>query len=257
MSLKRIDTPHGRAYAYGSGTDALLMPSVTTILSFEPSPYLEELEAKIGKEQLKVISERAAFRGTAMHRFLENLFICLQRTGDFDKSLLYTQKKTPGDLRADGIAEDRISWGRDLFYNYIHEGVFDQIKRVAFTERFMWSLQHKFAGTADFGFYNYEDSLIISDFKSASGHRGEDVISKYKKQGAAYVIACEEINKRPIKNFQVWVSSPEGMQIEILEGAELLQKKSEFIDLCERFHSAWDVKPIREYYINNYLNGQK
>jgi len=257
MKVKRIDTPYGRAYAYGVGPDAILMPSVTTILSSEPSQYLEDLEAKIGKEELKKISERAAFRGTAMHRFLENYFICRQHGKDSDSSLLYTQKKTPLDLRKDGLAEDRISWGRDLFYNFIHGGVFDRIKEVIFTEQFMWSLKHLFAGTADFGFIHTSDDEVIADFKSASGHRGEDVVKKYKKQGAAYCIAYEEINNKPIKNFQIWISSPEGMQIEILEGEELEYMKQEFLNLCQKFHTSWDVETIRKYYIEHYLEPQK
>jgi hypothetical protein len=38
------------------------------------------------------------------------------------------------------------------------------------------------------------------------------------------------------------------MQIEILEGEELEQKKAEFIDLARRFHEAWDVEPIRKHF---------
>jgi hypothetical protein len=80
--LRRIDTPYGRAYAWGEGEDAILMPSVTTILSFEPSEYISDLEAKIGKEELDRIGRNAAVRGTAMHLFLENFFICRKNGGD-------------------------------------------------------------------------------------------------------------------------------------------------------------------------------
>lgn len=250
--VRRIDTPFGRVYAHGKGEDAILMPSVTTILSSEPSQYVIDLEEKIGKEELAKISERAAFRGTAMHKFLENYFICIQQGGDSDRCLLYTQKKTPIELREEGIADDRIAYGRDLFYNFIIENVFLDIKKVLFTEQFLWSLKNKYAGTADFGFVCLTDENIITDFKSASGYRGEETIRKYKKQGAAYVIAFEEIYKKPIKNFQVWISTPEGMQIEILEGEELEMMKKEFLSLCETFHNNWDVQPIREYYLENF-----
>jgi hypothetical protein len=254
MKLRRIDTPHGRAYAYGNGPDAILMPSVTTVLSSEPSQYLSDLEQKIGKKELSKISERAAFRGTAMHRFLENYFICRHHGGNEEKCLMYTQKKTPLDLRNDGIEEDRIAYGRNLFYNYMHEGTFDQIKRVLFTEKFLFSLKNKFAGTTDFGFEHTDGGIVIADFKSASGHRGVDVVNKYKKQLGAYTIAYEEIYNREIKNAQVWISSPEGMQIEVIYGLDLETAKKEFLDLARRFHESWDVKPIRNYYIKNYLN---
>ena len=252
--LRRIDTPYGRAYAWGEGEDAILMPSVTTILGFEPSEYLSDLEAKIGKEELDRIGRNAAVRGTAMHLFLENFFICRKNGGDDEKCLLYTQMKTPDELREEGIDNDKISRGRELFYNFILENVFDDIKEVMFTEQFMWSLKYLFAGTADFGFIRMsDDGKIIADFKSASGLRGADVLNKYKKQLAAYIIAFEEIYNQRITNAQVWLSSPDGMQIEILEGEELEQKKAEFIDLTRRFHEAWDVEPIRKHYLENYL----
>lgn len=252
--LRRIDTPFGRAYAWGEGEEAILMPSVTTILSFEPSEYLSDLEAKIGTEQYQIIGRNAAIRGTAMHLFLENFFICRKNGGDDDKCLLYTQRRTPGELREDGIEEDKIVKGRDLFYNFILEDVFTDIKEVMFTEQFMWSLKYLFAGTADFGFIRItDDGKIIADFKSASGLRGKDVLDKYKKQLAAYIIAFEEIYNQTITNAQVWISTPDGMQIEILEGEELEEKKNEFIDLTRRFHEAWDVEPIRKHYLENYL----
>jgi hypothetical protein len=252
--LKRIDTPYGRAYAYTKGEEHILMPSVTTILSIEPSQYLNDLEQKIGKDELQKISERAAFRGTAMHRFLENYFICIQNGGEADRCILYTQKKTPGLLTQEGIADDRISYGRDLFYNFIHEGIFDQIGRVLFTEKFLFSLNNLFAGTTDFGYEDKDGGVIITDFKSASGYRGKETVDKYKKQLAAYTIAYEEINNKSIKNAQVWISSPEGMQIEILEGQELEDKKGEFIELCKKFHAQWDVEKIRNYYKEHYLD---
>lgn len=252
--LRRIDTPFGRAYAYGEGEEAILMPSVTTILSFDTSEYLDDLEAKIGKEELNRIGRNAALRGTVMHLFLENFFICRKNGGDDEKCLLYTQKKTPVELRHDGLEEDKIVLGRELFYNFVHDDVFANVKEVLFTEQFMWSLTYLFAGTADFGFVHViNDALIIADFKSAGGIKNGEVLNKYKKQLAAYIIAFEEIYNKRIANAQVWISSPSGMQIEILEGEELEQKKAEFIDLAKRFHEAWDIEPIRNYYLETYL----
>ena len=97
--VRRLETPAGRVYVYEGGDEPIFMPSVTTILSYEPSQYLQELEEKIGKEELSRIGQRAAGRGTAMHRFLENYMICLKNGGNTDNCLLYTQKKIPNDLR--------------------------------------------------------------------------------------------------------------------------------------------------------------
>lgn len=247
--VKRFETPHGRVYVYAEeGSEPIFMPSVTTILAHEPSQYLQNLEDEIGKEELQRIGERAAGRGTAMHRFLENYMICIKNGGNSDTCLLYTQKKTPKDLREDGLTEDRIAYGRDLFYNFLHENTFDNIKKVIFTEKFLWSLTNLFAGTADFGFEHINGKKIITDFKSASGIRGVDVMNKYKKQGAAYALSFEELYKKTIDEVQVWISHPNGLQLEVIAGDELITKKKEFIELSKDFHSQWNSTPFKEYY---------
>jgi len=254
--ITRVDTPHGRVYAYRQNNEeVLLLPSVTTILGSTSSPYLINLEAELGTEKFKQISRDAASRGTAMHKFLENYFICKQHSDNEEKCILYTQKKTPADLKKEGLTDTDITKGRNLFYNYIHNDVFSQINRVAFTEKFMWSIAHKFAGTSDFGFTDMAEEYIIADFKSASGPRDNEVIAKYKKQGAAYVIAEEEINNKKVKSLHIWISHPEGMQIEIIEGQDLQKAKKEFKELAESFHASWDTKPIRDYYLAHYSSG--
>ena len=247
--VQRLDTPYGRVYVYQSEEGPVFMPSVTTILSSEPSPYLEDLESKIGKEKLAEIGERAAGRGTAMHKFLENYVICIKNGGSADLCLLYTQKKTLEDLRGDNTSEDRIAYGRDLFYNFIHQETFSRVNKVLFTEKFLWSLNHMFAGTTDFGFLDLEDRIIIADFKSASGIRGEEVVSKYKKQLAAYTLAFEERNKKKrVKEAQIWISHPDGVQMEKMLEDEIQEKKDEFIKLAQSFHQNWDKSLFQEYY---------
>lgn len=246
--VKRLETPHGRVYVYEDGTITKFMPSVTTILAFEPSPYLQELEAKIGKEELKRIGARAAGRGSAMHKFLENYMICIKNGGHADTCLLYTQKKTIKDLEEEGFERDRIGMGRDLFYNFVYENIFDDVKKVLFTEKFLWSLKHLFAGTTDFGYLSLNDKIIITDFKSASGIRGADVIKKYKKQLAAYTLAFEENHNKKVHEAQIWISHPAGVQIETTSGEEMEQMKRDFLVLCDQFHAQWEIKPFEEYY---------
>ena len=175
--------------------------------------------------------------------------ICLKNGGRPDTCILYTQKKSLQDLRDENMYEDRISFGRDLFYNFMHEGIFDKIKKVLFTEKFLWSLDNLFAGTTDFGFSDHEGNIILVDFKSASGIRGEEIVNKYKKQLAAYTISFEELHKRKVKEAQVWISHKNGVQIEILKDSELDEKKNEFIQLSKDFHSQWNVDPFKEYYM--------
>lgn len=245
--LQRIDTPHGRAYALiQEGKKPLFLPSVTSILSLKSSSYLSDLEEKIGKEDLQRISERAAKRGTAMHLFLENYMICLKHKGDADSCLLYTQRKSTDTLLHD-MDKDRVDVGRSLFYNVYHSGLFDKIKKVIFTEKFLHSVEYLFAGTTDFGFLDIDDYVVITDFKSASSPRDEETIDKYKCQVAAYAIAFEEMYKKPVHRGEIWISHPDGIQCIEVKGEEMEVKKEEFKQLSATYQSMWDTKPFEDY----------
>jgi hypothetical protein len=256
IQLKRLDTPEGRFYYYARNHKSTLedgglviMPSVTTILSTLDSQRLKHLEAEMGKEALAQIGQKAARRGTCMHSFLENYLICLQKTGDEEKSLLYAQKKTVIDLKNEGFEDESIANGRGLFYNYIHEGYLSRIKKVLCTEQFVWSLKHRFSGTLDFGFVDMAMKIVIADFKSANGIKDAETIHKYEMQTAAYTIAFEEIYKKKVDHSELWISGPLGIQEQILQGTEMEQRKEEFLQLSSEFHANWDMKGIvNKYY---------
>jgi CRISPR/Cas system-associated exonuclease Cas4 (RecB family) len=249
-TLRRIDTPHGRAYVLEGDGEIKFLPSVTSVLSLKSSAYLTDLEEKIGKEELQKISERAALRGTAMHKFLENYLVCMKHQGDPDSCLLYTQRKSTDSLLHD-MDKERVDTGRSLFYNIYHSGVLDNIKKVIFTEKFLHSEINLFAGTTDFGYLDGNNYIVITDFKSASSPRGEEIIDKYKCQAAAYAIAFEEMYKKPVQRGEIWISHPDGLQIEEVAGQEMIQKKEEFIELCKKYHLMWDIAPFIEFLKND------
>ena len=246
-SLRRLDTPFGRAYVLEhDSADPKFLPSVTSILSLKHSSYLTDLEAQIGKEELQKISGKAALRGTAMHKFLENYLICIKNKGDADSCLFYTQRKSTDELLFE-MEKDRVNVGRQLFYNIYHSGVLSKIDKVVFTEKFLHSEINLFAGTTDFGFLDYDKYLVIADFKSASSPREEETIDKYKCQVAAYSIAFEEMYNKPVQRGEIWISYPEGVQLIEVTGDELEQKKLEFLELCKLYHSTWDTEPFKKY----------
>ena len=247
QKLKRLDSPTGRAYVLNENGTPIFMPSVTSILSLKSSPYLADLEAKIGKEELISIGNRAALRGTAMHAFLENYLICIQKKGDNSSCLLYTQRKSTDSLLEE-MESERVAAGRALFYNVYHSGILDRIKKVIFTEQFLYSKLHKFAGTTDLSFFDMQNYIVMTDFKSASSERGEDILDKYKCQVAAYTIAFEELYGKPVNRGEIWISHNDGLQIIELSGSEMEDRKREFLDLCDTYHSMWEVTPFKTLY---------
>lgn len=244
--LKRLDTPWGRAYVLGEEEPSFL-PSVTTILSLVKSTKLKEIEDSIGKERLAEISEKAALRGTAMHKFLENYVICLRNGGDTEKCLLYTQRKSTDELLNE-IDKPLVDIGRSLFYNIYHERKFDNVKKILLSEGFLYSEKYLFAGTTDYAYLDKDNKVSIVDFKSASGPRDEETVSKYELQGGAYSIAFEEIYKKKVSRIEIWISYSDGVQNVIVEGERLEQKKKEFIYYCQKYHEMWESDKIRNFY---------
>ena len=251
MKLKRLDTPHGRVYLHKKGKEVRFLPSVTTILSSIGSKHLEKLEAELGKDKLQEIGQRAAGRGTVMHRFLENYFICYQRTGNRDTCLLYTQKKTPLEL-ASHHDEKQIGVGRQLFYNLWNH--LNNVHEVVQTEKFLASLEHGYAGTTDMIYINVIGMLIVCDFKSASGIRDQEQIDKYLMQVAAYVIAYEEETGKKIDAGEVLISYSDDVQVATLNSENIEDYKNRFIEATNKYHNQWDVEPIRQYYLENFQN---
>jgi hypothetical protein len=223
------------------------LPSVTSILSMMDSSHLIELEEEIGKEEFSKISQRAALRGTAMHLFMENFLICMKKENNPEMCLLYTQRKSTDALLHE-MEKDRVDLGRSLFYNiYHHEETIPQIKKILFTERFLYSEKFLFAGTTDFAFLDINDYIVIADFKSANAPREENTVKKYRNQVGAYAIAFEEIYNKPVHRGEIWISYPDGLQKVVVKDQELEKHKLEFIELAEKYHSMWDYTPFVEY----------
>jgi hypothetical protein len=253
--IERLDTPWGRAYVLGEGQEVKFLPSVTTVLSLISSSYLTDLEEKIGKEEMKKISDKALLRGTAMHKFLENYIICFQKTNDHEKSLLYTQRKSTDELLHD-MEKPSVDLGRSLFYNIYHEGLLKGVNRVLLKESFLYSEEHLFAGTTDFGYADFDKNIVIVDFKSASSPRIEEVIHKYEIQGGAYAIAFEENFKRPVDRIEIWISHPDGVQKVVTRDEVLETRKQEFLGYCKKYHEMWQTDKIAEFYTQKYIASQ-
>lgn len=250
-TLRRIDTSSGRAYVLEQdGHEPKFLPSVTSILSLKSSSYLAELEKEISKEDLQKISSKAALRGTAMHKFLENYLVCMKNGGNSESCLLYTQRKSTDSLLNE-MEKERVDVGRSLFYNIYHSGVLSNIKKIIFTEKFLHSEKFLFAGTTDFGYQDLNKHIVITDFKSASTPRSIDVIDKYKCQAAAYAIAFEEMYNKPVHRGEIWISHKDDLQLEIVADDEMEKKKQEFLDLCQSYHLTWDISPFVEFLNTN------
>src|ERR1035437_2887962 len=97
------------------------VPSVSTIISEQiPDPDYEEFVKNLGQEKADEISKQAAYRGTAMHLFLENFIKVYSKYKDVSKPLSYTQSESVKKLIEDNVPENKIKEGRDLFYKFYY-----------------------------------------------------------------------------------------------------------------------------------------
>jgi len=208
-------------------------PSVTTIISKFRDPYLEELQKEIGDDDFKKISLNAANRGSVMHNFLENYTKAYSKFKDKDKSLLYSQKKTPREFK--DFDSSIIEKGRNLFYNLYHSEFLEEMHKPLLIEGLMVSFKYKYAGRVDLIYLDNTKQIILSDFKSSSKYIDitSNKIIKFKLQLAAYINAFEEIYNKTIECGVIWVSYPGGIQKIILTKFEYQIYLNFFLNLIK------------------------
>lgn len=228
--IKRISSPIGRLYWIES--KELLFPSVTTILSVYEDLELKELEAKLGPEKWKKVSLLGSSRGTCMHLFLENYFIAFDGGLDKKASLQYTLEKTYNELKKEGFAEMEIDKGRNLFYNFYWDPkFFNDVKKIEWSERFVYSTTGLYAGAADFGYSNWIEEIIGIDYKSSSQKKKD--VPTYKMQISAYSNAIHELTGKNITRSDIMIASEvdSNLQIFSLNPDEMEKWYGEFLKL--------------------------
>lgn len=245
--LERLDTEKGRAYVLDKGGEKFFLPSVTTVLGSLSAAKVRDMVLEMGQEEFDKISNRAANRGTCMHTFLENMVICMKQGGSLDTCLLYTQRKSTDQL-LEKFEKEHVDKGRSLFYNIYHGGMLEDVKRVVFSEAFLFSEKYLYAGASDFGYLSRNKEMVIVDFKTASGIRDTETVHKYEVQVGAYSQAFTEMTGKKVHKGEIWISHPDGLQIISLTGNQLEEKKDEFIDLCHKFHEGWETEFFRDRY---------
>lgn len=214
--------PNGK-YDITYGEHKFSFPSVTTILAVLQDDYLKSLKEEIGEDELKIISQRAANRGSVMHLYLENFARALKVEKDIEKSLFYTQHKTATDVK-NKFTEEEIAKGLDFFYNIFNSNFTNEFIEPVLIEGLMVSIKNKYAGRTDIIYKDNEKNLVLGDYKSSSAIilPGSFKEVKYKLQLSAYINAFEELYNKQIAYGVIWVGHPQGCQKIKLSKDELL-----------------------------------
>ena len=243
MKIDRIDNlPFGRAYKVYNETEFHYLPSVTTILKRNHQQWLVDLKDKLGERKFDEVTERGGRRGSVMHIFLEIFIDEYQKTRDPEHCLIFAQKEI-------SLHPNLIGWnkkypkewksGRDLFYNFYSDKFWESIKEVLHSEVFLYTFfKGGWAGATDFVYLNWDDEIIMEDFKSSSNVKDEEKIVNYFMQISCYMFMyAERFNKLPKRGIiKITNVETNSMQVFKVEDYEFKPYLKEFLVLLEDFY---------------------
>lgn len=162
--LKSVNEDGKRYYLTPTGQK---YPSVTTVLGSGNKSWLYEWRARVGEEEAKRISTRAATRGTKMHLICEKY---LQNEENF-------WGKSP-------------PLARDMFCSI--QKYIDNIEEVYGNEIALYSHELMTAGRIDV-FCKMGGKRVILDFKTSSRKKTEKEIESYFLQTTTYAMMIKEL----------------------------------------------------------------
>ena len=184
-------------------------PSITTVIGKQRSKSegLQRWREKIGEDAAKLISRKAANRGTAFH------YIC--------EDYLNNQ-----DIQ-DHKGKNFLSW---CMFGELKSNIDDAIGKVVLQEQAMFSDEFGVAGRCDFvGEYN--GKLAVVDFKTTTTEKKEEWIDDYFVQAAAYAKMFEEHTKVPVDKIVIMMVA-ENATVQIWENntKDYLDKLSAIVE---------------------------
>ena len=193
------------------------LPSVTTVIGqTQPQEKQESLDRwrqRVGLREAQKITRDAAIRGTAMHKYLEDL-IRGERSLDL----------TPLGVEATRMAEIIVERGLNdcseiygieatLYYPGLYAGSVDLVAK-------------------------YKDKESIIDFKQTNKPKQREWIGDYFLQMAAYGMAHDAVYGTTIEQGVIMMCSKDGFyQQFVIEGKEFRDAKHKFLGRLDEFYS--------------------
>ena len=190
-------TPEGNEY-----------PSITTVLSPRNKEGLMKWRKKVGNDVATHIANKAAVRGSKVHKMCEDYLNGL----DMEK-----HKK------------DFLPY---CLFNELKNQTFDNINDVIGQELVLYSDKYKIAGRTDL-IANYKGELSIVDFKTSTNERKDSYNENYYIQTSAYAEMIEELTGQPINQIVILVVTEDGIV------QEFIKDKQEYIPLLEQTLEEW------------------
>ena len=201
---------------YTVGGEEKRLPSVTTVIAQtknqKDKESIERWKAKVGEARAEEIKNEAANRGTAMHKYLEDL-IRGQRSMDLTTTGQEAQRMAQIIVdRGLNRCSDIYGVEAVLYYPGLYAGSCDLIGKI-------------------------DDKLSIIDFKQTNKPKQREWIGDYFLQMAAYGMAHDAVYNTAIEQGVILMCSKDGyFQEFVIEGKEYREAKYEFLRRLDQFY---------------------
>ena len=195
LSTKTVDkkrfyvTPEGNEY-----------PSITTVLSPRNKEGLMKWRKRVGEKVANHICNKAATRGTKVHKMCEDYL---------------------NGLDMEHHKKDFLPY---CLFNELKDKTFDNINEVIAQEITLYSDKYKVAGRTDL-IANYRHELSIVDFKTSTNERKDSYNENYYIQTAEYAEMFEELTGKTINQIVILVVTENGTV------QDFIKDKQEYIPL--------------------------
>ncbi len=196
-----------RHYSIDGSTSKL--PSVTTVIgqtkAKRDADALEAWKKRVGADEAERIRKESANRGTAMHKYLEDL-IRGQRSMDLTTTGKDAQRMAEIIVdRGLNRCSDIYGVEATLYYPGLYAGSCDLIGKI-------------------------DDKLSIIDFKQTNKPKQREWIGDYFIQMAAYGMAHDAVYNTAIEQGVILMCSKDGyFQEFVIEGKEFREAKHDFL----------------------------
>lgn len=232
------------------------IPSVSTVLSIIPDPDYDAFVKSVGKEKAEHIMQLAAYRGTAMHKFVENFLQEFSASKDISKALTFTLENSVKSLREENIPDDKIQQGLKMFYAFYYSELVNEYSDIVKIEFPIFSARYYYRGILDILYKNKLAGLTVTDLKSSSDRikKGSIKEEKYFFQLGGYSLAMEEMYAPKglhINKASILCIHKNGDFVEeiSLMGSKLNEYKEKFKTLVIDYH----INNNQSYLISEYI----
>ena len=196
------------------------LPSVTTVLGqTQPKEKQESLErwrSRVGLREAQKITRDAAIRGTAMHKYLEDL---IRGARSLDLTPLGVEATRMAEIIVEqGLNDCSEIYGIEapLFYPDLYAGSVDMVAL-------------------------HNDQVSIIDFKQTNKPKQREWIDDYMLQMAAYGMAHDIIYGTEINKGVIMMCSKDLYYQEfVIEGEEFREAKHNFLGRLDEFYNSMD-----------------